>query len=459
MSSVLHPSGETLLLQIEKLVHGGAGLAHDGSRAVFVPHVLPGESVRVLLNRSRKGYAEAHLVEVVTPSPDRVGPPCPVYGQCGGCQLQHIALDAQLRLKREILAETLARVGGLGDLEVPPLIASPADFGYRNRARFAVFHSSSGSSLAYYEERSHRLVPISECLLLSPLLNEILKHLNALLPHAEQMGLQEVSVAASFTTGEVVIHYCAERATRQQAHAWFARVREGRPVKGQVLISGRGRQSRRWAEGDLTSAEMIGGCRFRISEGAFAQANWKLNESLAQTVKNWALEGLAGLEASAGLKVLELYAGIGNFGLLIARAGALVTLVEGNRTALADARENARFNHIGRCRFRAVSAEEILTATTPGEYDLVLLDPPRTGLSKETVTGVLRLMPKRMLYVSCDPPTLARDLRALQNAGYRISRLQGYDMFPQTMHIETLVELIRDVNGLYHEADVALGQL
>ena len=146
------------------------------------------------------------------------------------------------------------------------------------------------------------------------------------------------------------------------------------------------------------------------------------------------------------LSELELYAGIGNFGLPIAREGALVTLVEGNRAALADTRENARINHIGRCRFRAVSAEAMLAASATGEYDLVVLDPPRTGLSKEAVTGLMRVGPKRILYVSCDPPTLARDLRAFVAAGYRAARLQAYDMFPQTMHIETLVELVRDLS-------------
>jgi tRNA/tmRNA/rRNA uracil-C5-methylase (TrmA/RlmC/RlmD family) len=144
------------------------------------------------------------------------------------------------------------------------------------------------------------------------------------------------------------------------------------------------------------------------------------------------------------LRVLELYAGIGNFGLLIAREGALVTLVEGNRLALADARENAKVNHIGHCRFRLMSAEAMLGASAGGEYDLVILDPPRTGLSKEALAGLLRLGPSRILYVSCDPATLARDLRATVAAGYRVARIQAYDMFPQTMHIETVVELVGD---------------
>jgi 23S rRNA (uracil1939-C5)-methyltransferase len=440
MGEILHACNDRLLT-IEKLVHGGKGLAHDGSLAVFLPRVLPGERVRVLLDLPRKGYAQGQLVDVVSPSADRITPPCPVYGRCGGCQLQHAAPHAQLELKRTILSETLARIGGLRDLSVPPLIPSPENFGYRSRARFALFRDGQGkAALAYHEEGSSRLVPITECLLLAPPLNRMLASLNRLLPWSEKMGLQEVSVTASAGTEEVVNQYLAERATGREAKAWFDRVREDGPIRGQALMAGRGLQARRWAEGEMALTERVAGCTFRISDGSFAQANWKLNAALVEGVKSWALDGLG----ASPLRVLELYAGIGNFGLPIAREGALVTLVEGNRAVLADARENAKINHIGRCRFRAVSAEAMLAASATGEYDLVVVDPPRTGLSKEVLAGLIRVGPKRILYVSCDPPTLARDLRAVVAAGYRAARLQGYDMFPQTMHIETLVELVRD---------------
>jgi 23S rRNA (uracil1939-C5)-methyltransferase len=253
------------------------------------------------------------------------------------------------------------------------------------------------------------------------------------------MSLLEVSLASS-AAGDVVIHYLAERATRADAEAWFGKVREGGLIRGQALLAGRGRETRRFTEGDSALTEVIAGCTFRISHGSFAQANWKLNAALGDTVRRWACER----SDTSTLRVLELYAGIGNFGLLIAREGALVTLVEGNRLALADAKENAKVNHIGRCRFRPMSAEAMLAASVAGEYDLVILDPPRTGLSKEALAGLIRVRPPRILYVSCDPATLARDLCVAVTAGYRVTRIQGYDMFPQTMHIETLVELVGD---------------
>ena len=444
MPSAATQSDKTVLVQIEKLVHGGKGLAHEGAMAVFVDGVLPGEEVRVQVGRLRKGYAEGRALEIVKPSPDRTAPPCPVYGTCGGCQLQHATATAQLELKRAILQETLARLGGLTDVNVPPVVASPEVYGYRSRARLAVTVSPRGSaSLAYFEEGSHRPVPISQCPLLAPRLNEAVAHLNQSLAGSRATAalLQEVRLGLSVTTGEVVLQYMAERCTRTQAEAWFERVRTGfAGVKGQVLIAGRGPQQRRWVDGDTALIEQVGNLRLQCSDRSFVQANWKLNATVVETVTTWALEGTC----NAPLRVLELYAGIGNFGLLIARAGALVTFVEGNPSALADARYNARVNHLGRCRFRSNSAEAFLAGSEPGEYDLVLMDPPRTGLSKEALAGLVHLKAGRILYLSCDPPTLARDLRAMQEAGYRITRLQGYEMFPQTMHIEALVELAPD---------------
>ena len=443
MPSQVTQSDKTVLVQIDKLVHGGKGLAHDGSLAIFVEGVLPGESVRIQPERVKKGYAEGRLLEVVTSSPHRTDAPCPVYGQCGGCQLQHASPTAQLELKRDILAETLVRLGGLVDLAVPPLIASPDVYGYRHRARLAVVTpKGKTASLAYHEEGSHRLVPIAACPLLAPRLNEAVAHLNRALAGSGLMAalIQEVRLGYSVATGERVIQYEAERCTRRQAEGWFERVRTGLDgLKVQVMIAGRGLQQRRWVDGETALTEQVAGLRLRCSDRAFVQANWRLNEMLVETVTDWALTG----QDRAPLHVLELYAGIGNFGLPLARGGALVTLVEANPAALADARYNARVNHVGRCRFRQGSAEAILDASTPDEYDFVLMDPPRTGLSKEALTGLLRLRPRRLVYLSCDSPTLARDLRVMREAGYRVTRLQGFDMFPQTMHIETLVELTR----------------
>src|SRR5213083_2491774 len=207
MSSQVTQSDKSVLVQIDKLVHGGKGLAHDGAMAVFVEGVLPGESVRIQLERVKKGYAEGRLRDVVTPSPDRTTAPCPVYGQCGGCQLQHASAAAQLAMKRSILAESLARLGGLTEVDVPPLVASPEVYGYRTRARLAVVvPKGKRASLAYHEEGSHRLVPIAACPVLAPRLNEAIAHLKRALAGSGALAtvLQEVRLALSVTTGELM---------------------------------------------------------------------------------------------------------------------------------------------------------------------------------------------------------------------------------------------------------------
>jgi tRNA/tmRNA/rRNA uracil-C5-methylase (TrmA/RlmC/RlmD family) len=236
-----------------------------------------------------------------------------------------------------------------------------------------------------------------------------------------------------------LLAFRADRADKEQAHHLFDLFHGLPDVAGLVVTSesnGRRRLAQRWVTGQDWIADRLGDPIFRISDRSFMQANWRLNELLSRTVADWA-------GAAPGLRVLELYAGVGTLGLTLARAGALVTLVEANPYTLADARHAAKSNHIGRCRFRPLLAEVMLETVQPGEYDLVLVDPPRTGLSQECLRELLRIGTARLLYLSCDPATLARDLGRLCAGGYRTARLQPFDMFPQTAHLEALVELER----------------
>ena len=197
-----------------------------------------------------------------------------------------------------------------------------------------------------------------------------------------------------------------------------------------------GRLEQRWVTGQDWLAERLCDLIFRISDRSFMQANWRLNEILARTLADW-------VTPSEGMRILELYAGIGTLGLPLARRGGLVTEVEANPSALADARYAAKANHIGRSRFRRAQAEAMLENVGVGEYDVVLVDPPRNGLSRACVHALIRIGVPRVLYLSCDTPTLARDVGRLCTSGYRVARVQPFDMFPQTAHLETLVELLR----------------
>ncbi len=438
-------SGESVTVTIEKLVQGGKGLARHDGQVLFVRGAIPTEIVAVTEGALRRGYQEAVINEVLRASPDRVVPPCPVYDTCGGCQLQHIQYEAQLKLKRDMLAETLARVGKVKVEDIAPVVPSPNVYGYRSSVRFTVFRQRSGFALGFHREGSHKPVEASCCLLAPDSVRRLVAQVSEGLAAQRSLPVQleALEVKYSVAFGSILLVWHTGSATREQARELWDLWGDGLNVVGQVVVS---RNGTRWVTGQDWIADRLDGLTFRIGDRSFMQANWALNEALARTVAEWAAP-------SPGLRVLELFAGIGTLGLSIARRGALVTLVEGNRRAMADARRAARINHVGRCRFRAESAEAFLKTMHFAEYDVALVDPPRTGLSETCVQGLVRLGAARLLYLSCDPPTLARDLARLCAGGYRIVRVQPFDMFPQTAHLETLVEL---AHGAHPSATVVV---
>ncbi len=427
-------------ITIEKLVQGGRGLARQEGQVLLVRGAIPGETISFTGGAKRKGVQEGTVHEVLKPSPDRVAAPCPVYEVCGGCQLQHIQYEAQLRFKREILAETLTRVGKL-QIDVPQIVPSPNPYGYRSSVRFVVFRSKPGFTLGFHEEGSHQPVEAAGCLLVPEAMRKVIADVQERLARYGKLPVQveSLEVRRSVAFGSTLLSWRTSPALRSQAEKLFALFQDVPNVIGQVVTAsgeGSGGRSQRWVQGQDWIADRLDDLLFRITDGTFVQANWPLAETLARTLVEWATP-------LPGLRVLELYAGIGVLGLPLARRGALVTEVEANRWALADARHVAKTNHIGRCRFRHLKAEECLDATTAEEYDAVLMGPPRTGLSPESLRGLLAINVPRLFYLSYDPATLARDLGKLCAGGYRIVRLQAFDMFPQTSHIETLVELAR----------------
>lgn len=432
---------ESLTVTIEKLVQGGWGLARREGKVLLVRGAIPGETVAVTNGAQHKGFQEATVSEVLVASPDRVTPPCPVYADCGGCQLQHLRYEAQLLQKAAILRETLSRVGRLAIEAIPPVIPSPNPYGYRSAIRFVVFRDRAGFALGFHRQGTHQAVAAACCLLVPDPTRAIVAALAERLATQTKLpvALESVEIRRSVAFGSALVLYHTRPARREQADALFAQFQGIPDVVGQVLTAGgeRGRQRhQRWVHGQDWIADRLGDLIFRISDRSFMQANWSLNETLSRTLSDW-------VAPAAGLRVLELYAGIGTLGLPLARSGALVTEVEANPYALADARHAAKANHIGRSRFRPQRAEAMLADTQAGEYDVVLVDPPRTGLSRECLQELLRIQVARLLYLSCDPATLARDLSGLCGAGYHIARLQPFDLFPQTGHLETLVELVR----------------
>jgi len=389
----------SLQLHIEKLVYGGEGLSRLDGEVVFTPFVLPGETVEATRTEARKHVQRARLLRVEGPSPDRIEPSCPVFGQCGGCQYQHAVYEAQLRFKRDILAETLRRVGKIEFDAAQIGIESAEPFGYRNRAQF---HFERGR-LGYREMNSRRLVAIEQCPIGSPKINEIVAKLNRLVRDRRWpafVGSLEVF------TDERQVQWNVLESEQPVARRFFEWLAE--EVPGTV-------------SGPLEYT--VNEDRFQVSGTSFFQVNRFLLPRLARLA----------IEEASGASAWDLYAGVGLFSLPLAHRFERVVAVEGGRSA-GDLRHNAEAIEV------AEEQTEVFLAKAETAPDFVLADPPRAGLGKAAAVRLAELRPPTLVIVACDPATLARDLAALQPV-YQIERITMVDLFPQTFHLETIVRL------------------
>jgi 23S rRNA (uracil1939-C5)-methyltransferase len=390
--------------QIEKLIYGGEGLSRVEGEVVFTPYVLPGEVVQTERLTTRQQVQRARLVNVLEASAERVDAPCPYFGRCGGCQYQHATYSAQLRIKRDILIETLRRVGKIEfDPEAVATESGPP-YSYRNRAQFHVEHGRVG----YREMNSHKFVPIEQCPVSAPKLNEVIVALNRMTK--DRRWPKFVAQIEVFTNDDQVQWNVleSERPVGKHFFDWLAE-----EVPGTV-------------GGPLDYA--VNDDTFRVSGNSFFQINRFLVPRLAQL----ALGDLSGASA------WDLYAGVGLFSLPLARTFQRVVAVESGRSAASDLKRNAANAEL---RVEIVPEQvEAFLATAESAPDLVLADPPRAGLGKAAVARLLELRPAKLVVVACDPATLARDLAGL-SAAYGIQKMTLVDLFPQTFHLETIAAL------------------
>ncbi len=425
--------GTPLTLTIEKLVHGGRGLARRDGAPVFVEGALAGERVEAVVTAVRKGYLEAALARVVAPSPDRIEAPCPLAATCGGCQIQPLAYRAQLEAKRAIAAESLRRLGGLA-ADVPLVTPSPDVFGYRVRADLKIGAAGGKRALGFHAARSRAVVPVSACPVLHPRLQAALGPLADLVARGDRglAGLEEVELQTTGSCPDLVIVFRMRALDRRALGAIGRELRGALPLRGLVAYDHR---RHRWVGGGDALDERIDGIDCRVSDRTFLQINPGVNAALVSAVVEWA--ALSGRE-----RVVDLYAGFGNFSLPLARRARLVTAVESSPSAVADARFNARSSGVG-LRVASSPVESWTPEAGEGPPDLVVVDPPRAGLSQAALDRAVALAAPRILYVSCEPATLARDAGRFARAGYRLARVRGFDMFPHTAHVEMLVEFRR----------------
>jgi 23S rRNA (uracil1939-C5)-methyltransferase len=428
-------------LKIEKLVYGGDGLArlpadeYGTGKTVFVPFSIGGEQVEAQIVERKPGFARARLERVIDPSPDRVEPGCPYFSKCGGCQYQHANYARQLKIKSAILIETLKRIAKIElpcDLQLHP---SP-EWNYRNRTRLKV-QTAPEFALGYYKFRSHELLPIEMCPISSPLINRAIAEIWAVgRAGAIPAEIREIELFADHADGRLLVEvYCDPRTAKTSGQTIADTVGQTlsnaigvtvfeQPPANQLI------EPKRLASfGESSLVYETKSAHYRVTAGAFFQVNRFLIDGLVEIVTG----GVAGKLA------LDLYAGVGLFSTVLARSFAQVIAVESSQTSLADLRHNAP------PEVKAVLAttEQYLGQVSGLRPDLIVVDPPRGGLGESVTRSLAKFEAPRITYVSCDPSTLARDLRLMTGLGYRITDAHLVDLFPQTFHIESVFLLAR----------------
>ncbi|MBI4536719.1 MAG: 23S rRNA (uracil(1939)-C(5))-methyltransferase RlmD [candidate division NC10 bacterium] len=453
-------------MRIERLVFQGDGLGRlEDGRVVFVPLSAAQDLLEVRLLPGRGDFARGEAAALLEASPIRAQPACRYFGTCGGCQWQHLTHEGQVAWKAEILRELLVRVGKLSDVPVEPPLNPLPPWGYRARAQLKLSGGSdpragggrrgsrgpiadgrqeSGSALriGFHRRESHQVVDVEECPLLHPTLNALLRGLRGMrAPMLSQLfpGLREVWMAVGAGTGEAMVALFAHVRERAALRLLFHRLRESVPsLQGVVLLEGESRQQPRFVDrhGHGAILEQVGKHRFRVDATAFFQVSSLAAETLTALVAEAA--ALTGKE-----RVLDLYCGVGTFTIPLARLAGEVVGIESHPSASADALYNVRVNDAGNVRILQAQVEQLLPDLAGESWDLAVLDPPRQGASRRVLEALGQLGVPRIVYVSCDPSTLARDLGLLAGVGYSCVRIQPVDLFPQTFHLEAVAVLER----------------
>ena len=415
---------QTYTVNFEKMVYGGdcMGRLPDG-RAVFVPSILPSETGEIELTESKERYARGKLIKLIQSSPDRIQPPCPHFSECGGCHYQHIGYAQQVALKKELLRDQLERIGKFTQLPEIEISPSPLPFAYRNQAQFhpALTADPEQLALGFKKAGSDETLPIDHCLLIS----EEMNHLLAQIELEPDGGIQRV-VLREDSTGELMMILEGEDEVPPDLTFELPISAAYASPDGEVFN----------LSGNNALLYEIDGQEFYVSPQSFFQVNLPVAAMMVRHL-------LEQLEDKKDLRVLELYSGVGLFTRFIAPFASELIAIESSPSACFNFADN--LNEFDNISLYEGPVEAILPNLIDEiePIDLVLLDPPRAGLHAKARQALIKLNPSQIIYISCDPGTLARDLKHLAEAGYFLTTLHAFDMFPQTMHVETMTVLRR----------------
>ncbi len=448
--------GESLELTIDDLAFGGEGVGRVEGYVLFVRGAVSGDRVRVKVVEARSRFGRAVIESLVSPSPDRIDAPCPYFGRCGGCRLQHLSYPAQLAFKEKQVRDCLTRIGGLGPFELRPILGAPDIYGYRNKMEFTIVRGGVDKPAIglHQADRYDVVLDIERCLLQSETMNGLLDELRV------QAGARRLPVYDQ-ASGDGLLRFATLREGRRTAEAMvnivaaapaveaLTPVAEGLrtrvPSVASVVLNVNAKKAsvavgseEHLLLGRDHIRESLGGLTFQVSANSFFQTNTVQAERLFAVVEE-------ACELEGHETLLDLYSGTGAISLLLARRSRWVYGVEVSAAAIADAVRNARANGIENCTFLPGEVRYVLpTLMRDGvRPEVVVADPPRAGFHPKALHALATLGPARLVYVSCNPSTLARDVGDLVRQGYRLEWVEPVDMFPQTPHIEAVARLRR----------------
>lgn len=481
---------DELILEIVDMGSEGEGIGRADGYALFVKGALPGELIRASIMKMKKHFGYARMIEIIHPSPDRIEPPCPVAGRCGGCQLQHCSYERQLLWKQEKIANCLRRIGGL-DVSLPeeaeqqsdeapdhkgkdatdectvkqsvmmePILSMSKPYHYRNKAQFPVGYDKEGQLVAgFYAGRTHQVIPHTDCLIQHTCNRDILDTVLAFMKQYQISAYREethtglvrhVLIRVGQATGQVMVCLVINGKEIPHSEELIQQLLECKislNITSICLNQNMDRTNRILGDviiplyGQIYIEDSIGNVRYRISPLSFYQVNPKQTRRLYETALEYA-------DLQGGETVWDLYCGIGTISLFLSEKADRVCGVEIVPQAVENAIENAKLNQITNVEFYTGAAEDVV----PQKYeeskgtlraDIVVLDPPRKGCDQKLLETVVRMNPEKIIYISCDPATLARDLKYLCGQGYELKRVRGCDMFGMSYHVESCVKLCR----------------
>ncbi|MRN56388.1 23S rRNA (uracil(1939)-C(5))-methyltransferase RlmD [Paenibacillus monticola] len=490
---------DEVLLDIIGMTHEGEGVGRVEGYTLFVHGALPGEKVRAKVLKTKKQYGYAKLLQIVEASGDRIAPPCEIYDQCGGCQLQHMDYSAQLAWKRQLVVDNLQRIGKLTVAEtlvgteqvangstgnavatvnvvetplqagaslasaeqvaqtgilVRPTLGMTEPWRYRNKAQVPIGDSEGGLVGGFYARNSHRIIDMETCLIQHESNDDVLRQVKAIgrklgvSAYDEESGkglLRHVVVKVAFRTGEMMIVLVTNGDRIPHTDEWIAEIRHALPAVTSICQNVNTQQTNvifgeltRTLWGNDVIYDYIGDVKFAISARSFYQVNPPQTEVLYGKTVEYA--GLTGNET-----VIDAYCGIGTISLFLAQHAKQVYGVEIVPEAIDDARANALLNGMGNVVFEVGASEDVIPNWKEQGItaDVIVVDPPRKGCDPRLLETILAMKPERVVYVSCNPSTLARDLRVLEDGGYRTVEVTPVDMFPWTVHVESVALLVK----------------